>query len=376
MKVAVFSPTVVPKDGYGNITYELARELVNAGIEITLFLPKSQKGTAEALSLPFEVRYELPGYIFRMYQREGYKFLQTIDISQYDLVHSFFDFPYCFLAGRSAKRYRKPYIMGAQGTHGVRPLTYFPEKFMLRWAYQNASAIQVPSQYTRYEILKHAFEEYDIDIIHNGVRFDRFQKEVDSESIRKKYPGKKLLLTVGGLWGRKGHDLVIQALARIKDERDDVMYLVVGEGNSQEELEFLAQALGVRDMVDFVGRKSGDELVSYFKACDIYVHTPKIMDLKFEGFGVVYLEASACGKPIVATNAGGVPDAVVDGVTGLIAGDEDIPGITERILSLLNDPKKAKEMGEAGKKYAAEHDWPLIAKKYIKLYEKALGYGL
>ena len=72
--------------------------------------------------------------------------------------------------------------------------------------------------------------------------------------------------------------------------------------------------------VEFAGRKSGDELVSYFQLCDIYVHTPKVVDLKFEGFGIVYLEASACGKPIVATDAGGVRDAVIDGETGLIAG--------------------------------------------------------
>jgi len=374
MKIALFSSAIEPKDGYGNIAYELTQELMSMGIDLTLFLPKSLDGIGPQLGLQCETRYVLPGYVYRMYQRQAPFYLKTVNVEEFDLVHSLFSFPYCFVAGRSAKRYNKPFIMGAQGTHGVRPLTYKPERWMLKWSYKQADTIIVPSAYTRDQILQHSGEQYNIDIIHNGVHFDRFQKNVDAdvERIRAQYPGKKILLTVGGLWGRKGHDLVISALAGIREKRNDVVYVIVGEGNAQADLEVLAAGFGVRDMVEFVGRKSGDELVAYFKACDIYVHTPKVIDLKFEGFGIVYLEASACAKPIVATDAGGVRDAVLDGKTGLIAGNEDIAGISERITRLLDDPMLAERLGEEGKNYASEHSWNLIAKKYIETYESLL----
>ncbi|MBM3231733.1 glycosyltransferase family 4 protein, partial [Candidatus Peregrinibacteria bacterium] len=93
---------------------------------------------------------------------------------------------------------------------------------------------------------------------------------------------------------------------------------------------------------------------------------------KFEGFGIVYLEASACGKPIVATDAGGIRDAVVENETGLIVPDGDVPGITRSVLRLLDDEALAKKLGERGRSYAKENDWNVIAKKFIELYKKAI----
>ena len=373
MQIALFSSTINPKDGYGNITKEYCAQLQSKGQSFVLFLPKSQKEVTDDTDYPFEIRFELPEYIFRIYQPKALGYFRPINVAEFDLVHSLFAFPYCLLAQRSAKKYKKPYILGAQGTHGVRPLTYFPEKLFLKSCYKNASGIQVPSEYTKQKIFEHAGTQYPITVIHNGVHFDRFQKQVDVQSIREKYAGKKILLTVGGLWGRKGHDLVLQMLHNVIQKYPDIVYVIVGDGNSRENLENLATELGIRDSVDFVGRKSGDELVAYFKACDVYVHTPKVLDLKFEGFGIVYLEASACERPIVATDAGGIRDAVIDGETGLIADDGDVQGIADRVMQLLEDPALASKMGQAGAEYARKNDWNSIADQYIHLYSQAHG---
>lgn len=262
--------------------------------------------------------------------------------------------------------------MGAQGTHGVRPLVWFPERWLLSWCYKQASGIAVPSVYTKEKILELSKQSLDIDIIHNGVRFERFAHDPGSADIRKMYPGKKILLTVGGLWGRKGQDMVIRSLPQILKEHPDAIYMMVGDGNAKEDLQNLASELGVADAVVFAGRKSGDELVSYFHACDIYVHTPRMTDLKFEGFGIVYLEASACGKPIVATDSGGIRDAVLDGKTGLIAAPEDSTDIAQRVTHLLSDTILAAQLGTAGRTYAQQHNWPNIADQYMHLYKKAL----
>ncbi|MDP7247321.1 MAG: glycosyltransferase family 4 protein [Candidatus Peribacteraceae bacterium] len=375
MKSAIFSSTVSPKDGYGNITYELTRFLSEKGVDITLFLPESQKESANELSLPFEVRYELPEYIFRLYQPKALKFWKRINVSEFDLVHSLFAFPYCMIAMRSAKKYKKPFIMGAQGTHGVRPLTYFPEKLVLKKCYSQAKKITVPSLFTKQMIEKHsghghsrsavAGKTYPIEVIHNGVNFERFQKP---QVKLDKYRGKIVLLTVGGLWGRKGHDIVLKALSKVIQKRKDVHYVMVGEGNGRGQLEKLTDQLGLQDHVEFAGRQMADDLVSYYQACDIYVHTPKIVDLKFEGFGIVYLEASACGKPIVATDAGGIKDAVIDSQTGLIADDGDIDGVADRILRLCEDEDLRRKLGLAGREYAEKNSWSSIAEKFESLY--------
>ena len=245
MKTAIFSSTVSPKDGYGNITYELTRFLSDKGVDITLFLPESQKESANELSLPFEVRYELPEYIFRLYQPKALKFWRKINVSEFDLVHSLFAFPYCMIAARSAKKYKKPFIMGAQGTHGVRPLTYFPEKLVLKKCYSQAKKITVPSLFTKQMIEKHSGKTYPIEVIHNGVNFERFQKP---QVKLDKYNGKIVLLTVGGLWGRKGHDIVLKALSKVIQKRKDVHYVMVGEGNGHSQLDEETESISATDI--------------------------------------------------------------------------------------------------------------------------------
>lgn len=367
MKVSLFSNTIDARDGYGNITYELTRHLHQRGVGIDLLLPASQQRIVDGLALPFTPRCVLPEYVYRIYQRKGPGYVRSFDVSGADVVHDLFSFPYCLPAALSARRHAKPFLMGAQGTHGVRPLTFFPEKHILKWCYRRAKKIIVPSAFTREKILAYAGERYPIDIIHNGVNYARFAAPADPESVRARYPGKKLLLTVGGLWGRKGHDLALRALPQIL-ARHDVAYVIVGDGNKRAELEELARSLGIRHAVDFAGRRAGAELVSHFQACDIYVHTPKVTGLKFEGFGIVYLEAGACGKPVVATDAGGIRDAVLDGETGLIAPDGDSDAIARHVITLLDDPFRARTMGEAGRDYAQKHDWNRIAEQFEIVY--------
>lgn len=369
MRAALFSGSIEPKDGYGNIAYELCTRLAKNGFQFTLFLPKSAQQYCSSANLPFETRCVLPEYVFRIYQPEGFKYFRGIDLKGFDLVHSIFDFPYCFAAWMSARKNTLPFMMGAQGTHGVRPLTYFPERWLLKWCYKNAKKIVVPSTFTRDKIWEHAGVQYPIDIIHNGVNFERFQKQVDASQLKEKYKDRTVLLTVGGLWGRKGHDLVLKALPQVIKEQPNVLYTIVGDGNGRPELEKLTDELGLRNHVEFCGRKSGDELVAHFQVSDVYVHTPKVADLKFEGFGIVYLEASACGKPIVATDAGGIRDAVLEGKTGLIAPDGDVAGIAERILTLCKDPALRQQLGASGKEYARQNDWLLIAAQFQNLYE-------
>ena len=378
MRVALFSSSIDTLSGYGNITFEFCTELQRKGIAFELFLPCKEEQRVRALSLTFPVRCILPPYFVRTNLLNVWSHFRTIDVSDFDLVHSLLDFPHCFIAARSARTYRKPFIMGSQGTYGVMPLTYLPDRWMLRYAFRTAKRIVVPSTFTKEMIQTYAGESYPIDVIHNGVNFARFQKKVDLNvgaygdtplPLREQFPGKLILLTVGNFKERRGQDLILHALALLKKKRSDFAYLLVGGGSYRAVLERLTDELGLRAHVAFLGQLPGDELLRPFQACDIYVHTPRVYRLNFEGFGIVYLEASACGKPIVATDAGGIRDAVKDSETGIVVPDGDIPAIADALERLLDDPELRLQMGRVGRTYAQENDWSRIVDQFLRVYE-------
>lgn len=369
MKIAIFSDTIDTRNGYGNITKEYCRSLKKKNIDFVLFLPASGKDRCNGSQYPFKIDFSLPDYIFRIKLINFWSyFFPKIDLSSFDIVHSLFDFPYCFLAARLAKKFAKPYIMGAQGTYGVLPLTYFPEKYMLKWSYRQARKIVVPSQFTKEKIIEFSKENYPIEVIHNGVNFNRFSKANINNDILQKYVGKKILLTVGGLKNRKGQDLVMRALPEIVLRFPNILYLMVGVGSTRDALQNLARSLKVDNHIEFLGNKEGNELVNYFHICDAYIHTPRVTNLNFEGFGIVYLEASACKKPIVATDSGGIRNAVKDGQTGLIVPDGSIKEIANAVIKLFLDANLSRKLGENGCEYAKLHDWSNIINHFIRLY--------
>lgn len=370
MRIALFSSNIAPTNGYGTIAHELCKEFHQQGIDCTLFLPQHCAPYCQATALPFPARCILPPYVHRIYQPAGLRYFLPVDVRPYDIVHSLFDFPYCVNACVSARRWKKPFMMGAQGTYGVRPLLFLPERWLLKWCYRSARHITVPSAFTRDKIQEHAGERYPITIIHNGVNVARFQRTPDLTLLRTQYAGRIILTTIGALIGRKGHDLVLRALAHVVPEEPRILYLIIGEGNTRTALEALVDELHLRHHVLFCGEKTGDDLVALLHIANIYVHTPKYAHGKFEGFGIVYLEAGACGKPVIATDAGGVRDAIIDGQTGIIVPDGDVAGIAQAIRALLRDPERARRLGERGRAYAQEHDWPIIAGKFIDLYHR------
>ena len=337
-----------------------------------MFVPKDEK--EDGVSFPFPVFYTLPSYIFGLRNKNALQYLRQIPLSGYTHAHSLFAFPYCFLAARSARRAGIPFTMGAQGTYGVRPLMRrLGPRHMLMYAYRRAENIIVPSAFTKRMLIQHGnVPEEKISIIHNGVDMKEFSfNGSDEQDARRLYPGKKVLLTVGALIPRKGQNLVLEALPEIIRRIPDVLYIIIGEGRMRQEWERLAERRGVAGHVRFLGAVPDRGVKLHFARADVYVHTPRVVDFSFEGYGLVYLEAGACGTPSVAADAGGVRDAVVDGVTGLIAREDDVQDIAEKIIYLLSHDEKRQEMGRAARAYAEEHDWSRIAEQYLSAWKQA-----
>jgi phosphatidylinositol alpha-1,6-mannosyltransferase len=134
----------------------------------------------------------------------------------------------------------------------------------------------------------------------------------------------------------------------------------------------IAQKVGVEDAVTFVGRVQYAQLPAYFRAADIFAmpSRSRFFGLEVEGLGIVYLEASACGLPVIAGNSGGAPDAVIDGVTGTVVDGTQVAEIAEAICALLADPARAKSMGAAGREWITkEWSWDLWSSKFRKFLE-------
>jgi len=161
-------------------------------------------------------------------------------------------------------------------------------------------------------------------------------------------PQSRLILTVGRLVSSepgKGIDTVIRALPRVLSVVPDAFYVVVGEGNDQARLERLAQESNVRDRVLFLGEQSLRDLKEYYSRCCAFV-----MPSRQEGFGIVFLEAMAYGRPIVGGNHGGTPEFVQDGVTGFLVEYDRVDVLADRLIRLLQDEELCRQMGDAGRR--------------------------
>ena len=122
--------------------------------------------------------------------------------------------------------------------------------------------------------------------------------------------------------------------------------------------------MGVADSVIFTGCVSDEELLGYYAACDVFIMPNREIDGDIEGFGMVYLEASAAGKPVIGGRSGGTGDAILDGITGLRVDGTNVAQIADAVISLLSDPEKSKTMGKNGYRWAAqEFTWDAVVQR-------------
>jgi len=156
---------------------------------------------------------------------------------------------------------------------------------------------------------------------------------------------KKLILSVGRLLRRKGFDNVIRSLPLLLRQGVDIEYALIGIGDDLAYLQELANELDVSKRVHFLGHVSYEDLPRWYNACEMFVMPNRDIDGDTEGFGLVFLEAAASGRPAIAGKAGGTSSAVVDGETGLRVDGENVKEITQAIMHLSLDPAEAAEMG-------------------------------
>ncbi|MGI5249855.1 glycosyltransferase family 4 protein [Actinacidiphila glaucinigra] len=199
-----------------------------------------------------------------------------------------------------------------------------------------------------------------------GVDEKTFHPASGGEAVRARLglTDRPVVVCVSRLVPRKGQDTLIEAMPRILAAQPGAVLLVVGGGPYTDDLKRLAERTGVAESVRFTGAVPWQELPAHFGAGDVFAMPCRTRrgGLDVEGLGIVYLEASATGLPVVAGDSGGAPDAVLDGETGWVVRGGEPGEAAERILALLDDPELRRRMGERGRKWVEDAwRWDLLA---------------
>jgi len=230
--------------------------------------------------------------------------------------------------------------------------------------------------YTRVRLARVLGERTRLERLTPGVDSDTFAPSVPGDGIRQRYDltGRPVIVCVSRLVPRKGQDALIRALPAIRERVPGVALLLVGGGRYAGRLRQLAAEGGVADQVVLTGPVPFSELPQHFAAGDVFAMPCRTrrFGMDVEGLGMVFLEASATGLPVVAGNSGGAPDAVRPDVTGELVDGRDLAGIADTLAGLLTDPDRASRLGKAGRQWV-EQDWQWdgIAARLAELLELA-----
>ncbi len=227
--------------------------------------------------------------------------------------------------------------------------------------YHHADAVVAAGGFAQKQLLRIGIPESRICKITPGVDWERFSPRSPREDLVRRFSlqDKKVLLTVARLYPRKGHDIALQAIARINAEFPDLRYLIVGEGPEEARLRRMAAELGLADTLTFVGHVPMEELPDFYHLCNFFVMPNREEpDGDVEGFGMVFLEANAAGKAVVGGRSGGAADAILDTETGLLVKPKDVEGWAATIKLLLSNPNFCHQMGARGlDRVRSEFSW-------------------
>lgn len=354
--------------GISSLTLHLSRELAAAGHDVTVIAPWfPQQGAFDENEPVTVLRYR--GYGLGWFRFVPLALRSWQHLRRADVVLGV-NIAY---GGILSWLSRRPYVTFA---YGYEFLKFGRGSFagrILRRVYNASLAAIAISRFTRDSLNQFGVEANRIDVVHPGARPASPRATAELDTIRHRYvlEGKRVILAVGRLIERKGHRTLIEAMPQILAKVPDAHLAIVGQGPTMSACSRLAQQSGIREHVTFTGPLDDAEVAGLYAVCDVFaLPTGTGPNGQVEGFGLVFAEAHACGKPVVAGRSGGVVDAVLEGETGLLVEPGDVMAVADAIVSVLTDPILARRLGEAGKqRVESELNWTAFTRRLLARIE-------
>ncbi len=252
------------------------------------------------------------------------------------------------LLGLLAKRLLGiPYVVVAHGAEIVQFRRAIVLGYIMRRIFVGASRVIANSNYTRQLAIDLGVQPDHASVLYPTVGVAPNYGSLCVDQIARRYglKDKRVILTVGRLVARKGHDDVIRALELLPGSYRDVVYVIVGDGERARELVNLSRNAGLEDRVVMVGRVGDEELDGLYRLCDLFVLPARQVGSDVEGFGMVFIEAALRGKPAIGGRVGGVTEVIAEGETGELIEPGNVQELAGKIKSLLDDHERRRTMG-------------------------------
>lgn len=369
MRLLVLSETFPPPMNGGSEIYVYQLAQLVAPHTTRVIAPANPGAAAWDAAAPFEVvrppfyhpswQYPFPRFAAHVVRLTGEVTQQARSFGATAILAGP-SFPNAFVGWRAAAALGIPWatiLYGEEAFQVNRGRSLFSplRRLLLHAPLHRAPHVFTISAFSKAEALRSGARPETIEMVYPGVDPVEFHPGLDGGMIRARHGigTRPMLLSCGRLYQRKGQDALIRALPAILREVPDVCAVLVGEGMNREMLGDLARDLGVADRVIFAGSVPREELPLYYAACDVFVMTYRQRTLgetlDTEGFGIVLVEAGACGKPAVAHHVGGTADAIIDGVTGFLLEEGNEQLLVKTLVRLLRDPELRARIGAAGR---------------------------
>jgi glycosyltransferase involved in cell wall biosynthesis len=323
-----------------------------------------QEPSVDVSFLPINPR--LPGKLRKL---QSIKYVRTLttsilywlkllrEVRKFDVIHIFSASYLSFLIAPTpailvSKLYGKKIVLNYHSGEA--------EDHLRRWRRSTipllnlADAIVVPSQY-----LVRVFANFGLkaSAIYNVIELDQF-------AFRERGPLRPIFLSNRNLEAHYGVDCVLRAFALIQQQMPEAVLTVVGDGSQRQALEKLKTELGLKQ-TSFTGRVEHDEIYRQYSNADVFLNASRI-----DNQPLSILEAFACGLPVVTTDAGGIPDVVADGETGLMVRVDDCKALAERAIKLLADRNTATTMTRKAQKESTKYTWEVVCDQWLHLYRE------
>jgi phosphatidylinositol alpha-1,6-mannosyltransferase len=368
MRIAVLATNPLKTYGWGNYAHGLITALAEQGHKVVLI---TSVDAVSQTDLPVEEYHRVLPSLIHSGRFSSIRILnQQAKVGRIaqncDLVHVTAE-PYVLAVPRNY-----PLVVSAHGTYVPKTSQRRGTGPLFRLAYKRAF-ILCGSRYTERQvkaILPNAWTR----VITYGVDFDHYHRPIDPAHLPQKIG--PTIVSVGQMKPRKGFHIVAKAMRGVREAVGDAQAVFIGDNSETGYVENIKAQLatdGLTDLVHILGRVPEETLLGWYHTADIFALPTMNSDGRFEGFGLVYLEAGAAGLPVIGTyNSGGGEDAIHDGETGLLVPQDDSDATADAIIRLLRDHDLRSRMSAAGIANAQENTWDKVAQRVVETYKLCL----